>query len=76
MSKGIYFFLLAEINVSCFIFRKMDAIHAFAREGEVDNLLKCIEGGVSVNLKGLVLFSCPFYYVNIIVGFGIDVEIL
>lgn len=55
----------------------MDAIHAFAREGEVDNLLKCIEGGVSVNLKGLVLFSCPhFYYVNIIVGFGIDVEIL
>ncbi|KAK4571143.1 hypothetical protein RGQ29_029821 [Quercus rubra] len=30
---------------------KMDAIHAFAREGEVDNLLKCIEGGVSVHLK-------------------------
>ncbi|KAG2701413.1 hypothetical protein I3843_06G039900 [Carya illinoinensis] len=30
---------------------KMDAIHAFAREGEVDNLLKCIEGGISVNLR-------------------------
>lgn len=30
---------------------KMDAIHAFAREGEVDNLLKCIESGVPVNLK-------------------------
>ncbi|XP_022723312.1 acyl-CoA-binding domain-containing protein 1-like isoform X2 [Durio zibethinus] len=29
---------------------KMDAIHAFAREGELDNLLKCIESGVSVNL--------------------------
>ncbi|PON81239.1 Notch [Trema orientale] len=30
---------------------KMDAIHNFAREGEVDNLLKCIESGVPVNLK-------------------------
>ncbi|XP_038686760.1 acyl-CoA-binding domain-containing protein 1 isoform X2 [Tripterygium wilfordii] len=30
---------------------KMDAIHAFAREGEVDNLLKCIESGVSVDAK-------------------------
>ncbi|KAF3432792.1 hypothetical protein FNV43_RR23894 [Rhamnella rubrinervis] len=30
---------------------KMDAIHAFAREGEEDNLLKAIESGVSVNLK-------------------------
>lgn len=30
----------------------MDAIHAFAREGEVDNLLKCIDNGVSVDLKG------------------------
>ena len=32
---------------------KMDAIHDFAREGEEDNLLKCIENGVPVNLKGL-----------------------
>lgn len=31
----------------------MDAIHAFAREGEVDNLLKCIDSGVSVDAKGL-----------------------
>ncbi|EOY23604.1 Acyl-CoA binding protein 2 isoform 1 [Theobroma cacao] len=30
---------------------KMDAIHAFAREGELDNLLKCIESDVSVNLR-------------------------
>lgn len=28
---------------------KMDAIHTFAREGDVDNLLKCIENGISVN---------------------------
>ncbi|XP_012470061.2 acyl-CoA-binding domain-containing protein 1 [Gossypium raimondii] len=31
--------------------RKMDAIHTFAREGELDNLLKCIESGVSVHLQ-------------------------
>lgn len=30
---------------------KLDAIHAFAREGEIDNLLKCVEAGVSVNVK-------------------------
>jgi hypothetical protein len=30
----------------------MDAIHGFAREGDMANLLKCIENGVSVNLKG------------------------
>ena len=36
----------------------MDAIHAFAREGDLDNLLKCIESGVSVNLLGLFLFGC------------------
>jgi acyl-CoA-binding protein len=30
---------------------KMDAIHGFAREGDMANLLKCIENGVSVNLK-------------------------
>ncbi|TYH52878.1 hypothetical protein ES332_D09G058500v1 [Gossypium tomentosum] len=29
----------------------MDAIHTFAREGELDNLLKCIESGVSVHLQ-------------------------
>ncbi|GAB2212230.1 hypothetical protein Droror1_Dr00025581 [Drosera rotundifolia] len=32
-------------------FRKMDAIHAFAREGDMDYLVKCIDAGVSVNLK-------------------------
>ncbi|KAK7317109.1 hypothetical protein RJT34_01071 [Clitoria ternatea] len=30
---------------------QMEAIHGFAREGDVSNLLKCIESGVSVNLK-------------------------
>ncbi|KAK6936657.1 Acyl-CoA-binding protein, ACBP [Dillenia turbinata] len=30
---------------------KMDAIHAFAREGEIDNLLKCLESGTSVDTK-------------------------
>ncbi|KAK4790158.1 hypothetical protein SAY86_017462 [Trapa natans] len=30
---------------------KMDAIHAFAREGEVANLAKCIDGGVNINVK-------------------------
>ncbi|XVE64432.1 hypothetical protein DITRI_Ditri07aG0100300 [Diplodiscus trichospermus] len=30
---------------------KMHAIHAFAREGQLDNLLKCIESGVSVHLQ-------------------------
>ncbi|KAK2992760.1 hypothetical protein RJ640_023273 [Escallonia rubra] len=30
---------------------KMDAIHAFAREGDVENLIKCVESGVSVDLK-------------------------
>ncbi|KAL2921787.1 Acyl-CoA-binding domain-containing protein 2 [Bienertia sinuspersici] len=30
---------------------KMDAIHGFAREGDVANLLKCIENGIAVNLK-------------------------
>ncbi|XP_052108952.1 acyl-CoA-binding domain-containing protein 2 isoform X2 [Arachis duranensis] len=30
----------------------MDAIHGFAREGDMANLLKCIESGISVNLKG------------------------
>lgn len=39
----------------------MDAIHNFAREGELDNLIKCIENGVSVDLKGSffnILYIC------------------
>ena len=43
--------IIPMILLFCFS-RKMDAIHAFAREGEVDDLLKCIDNGVSVNLKG------------------------
>ncbi|KAL7586194.1 hypothetical protein Lser_V15G35808 [Lactuca serriola] len=30
---------------------KLDAIHDFAREGDMKNLLKCVESGVSVNTK-------------------------
>ncbi|KAJ7965316.1 Acyl-CoA-binding domain protein [Quillaja saponaria] len=30
---------------------KIDAIHAFAREGEAASLLKCLESGIPVNLK-------------------------
>ncbi|XP_021909327.1 acyl-CoA-binding domain-containing protein 2 [Carica papaya] len=30
---------------------KMEAIHAIAREGQLDHLVKCIESGVSVNVK-------------------------
>ncbi|XP_024991732.1 acyl-CoA-binding domain-containing protein 1-like [Cynara cardunculus var. scolymus] len=30
---------------------KLDAIHAFAREGDTENLLKCVHGGVSVDTK-------------------------
>ncbi|KAI3750982.1 hypothetical protein L2E82_21951 [Cichorium intybus] len=30
---------------------KLDAIHAFAREGDTKNLLKCVEGGVPVDIK-------------------------
>ncbi|XP_022844505.1 acyl-CoA-binding domain-containing protein 1-like [Olea europaea var. sylvestris] len=31
---------------------KLDVIHAFAREGDEEKLLKCIESGIPVNLKG------------------------
>ncbi|KAL0824653.1 hypothetical protein Bca101_048330 [Brassica carinata] len=34
---------------------KIDAIHAFAREGEVENLLKCIESGIPVNARGYLI---------------------
>ncbi|XP_024971418.1 acyl-CoA-binding domain-containing protein 1-like [Cynara cardunculus var. scolymus] len=30
---------------------KLDAIHAFAREGDTENLLKCVEGGIPVDIK-------------------------
>lgn len=46
------------LRIANTIFRKMDAIHAFAREGDGENLLKCIEGGVPVNLKGPFLHFC------------------
>ncbi|KAI3735430.1 hypothetical protein L6452_14927 [Arctium lappa] len=30
---------------------KLDAIHAFAREGDMENLIKCVQAGVSVDTK-------------------------
>ncbi|KAL3524428.1 hypothetical protein ACH5RR_017262 [Cinchona calisaya] len=30
---------------------KLDALHAFARDGDEENLLKCIESGVPINVK-------------------------
>ncbi|GJZ82279.1 acyl-CoA-binding domain-containing protein 1-like protein, partial [Tanacetum coccineum] len=30
---------------------KLDAIHDFAREGDMENLLKCVEAGISVDTK-------------------------
>lgn len=51
--KLVIFKLRALVNVFSLLCRKMDAIHAFAREGEVENLLKCVESGVSIDLKGI-----------------------
>lgn len=42
----------------------MDAIHAFAREGEVENLLKCIENGVDVNLRGIVSILSYLWHIK------------
>ena len=39
------------------LLRKLDAIHAFAREGDTQNLLKCVEGGIPVDVKGIYLSS-------------------
>ncbi|KAI7744844.1 hypothetical protein M8C21_029839 [Ambrosia artemisiifolia] len=30
---------------------KLDAIHAFAREGDTENLIKCVEAGIPVDIK-------------------------
>ncbi|PWA95292.1 leucine-rich repeat protein [Artemisia annua] len=30
---------------------KLDAIHTFAREGDTENLIKCVEGGIAVDMK-------------------------
>lgn len=35
-------------------FRKLDAIHVFAREGDVENFPKCMDGGVGADVKGTV----------------------
>lgn len=32
--------------------RKMDEIHALARDGEINKIIKCIQDGISVNSKG------------------------
>lgn len=44
---------LEDLILLLFLYlRKIDAIHEFAREGEVENLLKSIESGIPVNAKG------------------------
>ncbi|KAG8381117.1 hypothetical protein BUALT_Bualt06G0089100 [Buddleja alternifolia] len=42
---------LRILSTVLFYCRKMDVIHAFAREGDEEKLLKCIESGVPLNLK-------------------------
>lgn len=32
--------------------RKMDEVHAFARDGEINKIIKCIQDGIPVNVKG------------------------
>lgn len=58
-----------------FLYRKMDAIHGFAREGDMANLLKCIENGVSVNLKGrlfrYLLFQLYILFSSVLQGVNI-----
>lgn len=69
------------------LYRKMDAIHGFAREGDMTNLLKCVENGISVNLKGelfrillfqvCTLFSGVLQIVNsffYLLSFGFKIE--
>ncbi|KAI3797750.1 hypothetical protein L1987_33013 [Smallanthus sonchifolius] len=36
---------------SLIISRKLDATHAFAREGDTENLIKCVEAGIPVDIK-------------------------
>lgn len=40
----------------------MDAIHGFAREGEADKLLKCIDSGVPVDVKGLLVWTIKLFF--------------
>ncbi|CAN6994959.1 unnamed protein product [Brassica oleracea var. botrytis] len=42
---------------------KIDAIHAFAREGEVENLLKCIESGIPLTSKCKSEGRTPLHWV-------------
>ena len=58
--KLAIFKLRALVKVFSLLCRKMDAIHAFAREGEVENLLKCVDSGVSIDLKGICYFLDVF----------------
>ena len=57
---------LIDINVFPIFYRQMDAIHGFAREGDVASLLKCVENGVSVNLKGELFIAIAILILYII----------
>ncbi|KAI3797962.1 hypothetical protein L1987_33227 [Smallanthus sonchifolius] len=45
----IYLFLSRNNNLRKI--RKLDATHAFAREGDTENLIKCVEAGIPVDIK-------------------------
>lgn len=52
----------------------MEAIHGFAREGDMANLLKCIENGVSMNLKGELFVATTLPYVYIILDCAVSCQ--
>lgn len=58
--------LVALLKVSYLLVSKMEAIHAYAREGEMENLLKCIESGAVVNSKGVFYFACLLFCRNLL----------
>ena len=49
-----------DIWLNTFLFRKLDAILTFAREGDTENLIKCVEGGIAVDMKGML----PSYFLT------------
>lgn len=38
-----------------FSYRKLDVVHVSAREGKAEDLIKHLENGVSVNLRGMLI---------------------
>ena len=57
-----------DIWLNTFLFRKLDAIHTFAREGDTENLIKCVEGGIAVDMKGMLPSYFLTSFVYLLVG--------